>query len=81
MKKDIRSLDLSGSDSRFSSWHKSPDSSSTNGCVEISSGKGDMRGFVGMRDSKNPEASALAFSSTEWKSFLQGVKEGSFDNM
>ena len=32
-----------------------------------------------MRDSKDPSGPALAFTTSEWKAFISGVKDGEFD--
>lgn len=32
-----------------------------------------------MRDSKNPDGPALAFTPAEWEAFVRGVKDGEFD--
>jgi hypothetical protein len=46
----------------------------TNACVEVAR-VGD-RYLV--RDSKNPDAAPLDFSSEEWSAFVAGVKGGDF---
>ena len=74
---DIASL--KGTDQRFNSWRKSPLSNVNGACVEVGTGKGVYSGFIGVRDSKNPDGPALAFTPKEWSAFLQGAKDGAFD--
>ena len=75
--KDI--TNLRGSDSRFGGWHKSALSSPSGNCVEVGVGRSEYKGFVGVRDSKNPDGPALAFTPKEWKAFVGGVKRGEFN--
>jgi len=44
-------------------------------CVEIM--RTDNKIFV--RDSKNKDLNTLEFTSSEWKAFIQGVKNKEFD--
>lgn len=37
--------------------------------------------MVVMRDSKKPEGPALYFTEAEWEAFIEGVKDGEFDDM
>lgn len=48
-------------------WFKSSHSGGSQDCVEIAFLE---EGNVGVRDSKNPEGPALAFSSNEWDAFI-----------
>jgi len=59
---------------RSSGWVKSSASSSTN-CLEVRRSGAHMM----VRDSKNPDAGALAFTAPEWTAFLAGAKAGEFD--
>jgi hypothetical protein len=36
-------------------------------------------GLVGMRDSKLAASAVLAFSTEEWRAFVEGVRRGEFD--
>ena len=47
----------------------------SNGCVEIAF-SGDS---IVVRDSKRPDSPVLTYSSEEWASFIDGVKNGEFD--
>jgi hypothetical protein len=58
-------MDLSRAD-----WRKSTFSSSNGGqCVEVAQ---NLPGMVAVRDSKDPDGSALIFTADEWRSFLEG---------
>ncbi|MEU8204815.1 DUF397 domain-containing protein [Streptosporangium sp. NPDC049046] len=56
-------------------WRKSSLSGGNGGsCVEVASLGG---GRVGVRDSKDRSGPALIFASTEWRTFISGIKDGS----
>lgn len=57
-------------------WRKSVRSGGAQDCVEIAD---NLPGVVGVRDSKNPESPALAFTRGEWGTFVGRVKNGTFD--
>jgi Domain of unknown function (DUF397) len=44
-------------------------------CVEVAK----KNGFVGVRDSQNPDGTVIAFTDKEWEVFIKGVKDGEFD--
>jgi hypothetical protein len=47
-------------------------------CVQV----GDVGdGSIAIRDSKNPGAGALIYTSSEWRDFLAGAKNGDFDDL
>lgn len=56
-------------------WRKSTRSSSSNNCVEVASNLG----VVGLRDSKDPQGTALVLAPTAFDSFLTNLKRGMFD--
>ncbi|WP_254392513.1 DUF397 domain-containing protein [Streptomyces buecherae] len=57
-------------------WRKSSYSGANGGnCVEVAPG---FPGVVPVRDSKDPNGPALAFSSSAWAAFVAGVKAGDF---
>ncbi|GLY24339.1 DUF397 domain-containing protein [Micromonospora sp. NBRC 101691] len=59
-------MDLTGA-----RWRKSTRSSGNGGnCVEVADNLSDV---VGVRDSKDPDGPALAFSPTAWRVFVARV--------
>lgn len=55
-------------------WRKSV-FSGANSCVEVAF----VGGHVWVRDSKDHQGPILRFTSTEWRSFLRGVRTNEFD--
>ena len=60
-------------------WHKSVRSGNGGSCVEVATNLLDAQGVVFVRDSKNPDGPALAFTPAEWEAFTGGVRDGEFD--
>jgi hypothetical protein len=58
-------------------WVKSSLSYANGDCVEVAS---LADGHVGVRDSKDAEGPILRFTSSEWRAFIAGVRNGEFDN-
>jgi hypothetical protein len=58
-------------------WRKASYSSGNGGaCVEVA----DLdHGHRAVRDSKDPNGSALIFTAPEWAAFTAGVRDGEFD--
>jgi hypothetical protein len=53
-------------------WRKSTLSSSNGGnCVEVAR---NLPGVVAVRDSKDPDGPALAFTPADWEAFTTGLK-------
>ena len=59
-------------------WRKSALSSAQGNCVEVAKLPG---GEIAMRNSRHPEGPALIFSDAEVRAFLEGVKDGDFDDL
>jgi Domain of unknown function (DUF397) len=56
--------------------YKKSSFSYSNGCVEV---RRFADGTVGLRDSKDRTREAHLFTTTEWRAFLAGVRNGEFD--
>ena len=57
-------------------WRKSSYSNGEGGnCIEVADG---FAAIVPVRDSKDPQGPALAFSTKGWSSFVASVKDGAF---
>ncbi|MGH3777215.1 MAG: DUF397 domain-containing protein [Pseudonocardiaceae bacterium] len=67
---------MRASDHSRSTWRKSSRSNqgAEGDCVEVA----ELPGRVAMRDSKDPAGSVLAFTCTEWRVFLGGIRAGEF---
>jgi hypothetical protein len=57
------------------SWRKSSYSNSTSNCVEVA-GQPDT---VAVRDTKDPDGPALAFSRLGWREFTRRIRKGAAD--
>lgn len=62
--------DLSGA-----KWRKSTRSGNQGDCVEVAD---NLPGVVAVRDSKDPSGAVLTFTPSEWKAFVEGVRDGEF---
>ena len=64
-------------DLTHATWKKSTRSDSNGGaCVEVTDLPG---GGTAVRDSKDRSGPILLFTAVEWHSFIEGVKDGEFD--
>jgi hypothetical protein len=59
-------------------WIKATASSDQGACVELAAAP---RGWVALRDSKNPDATPFMFTPQEMTAFLAGAKGGEFDHL
>lgn len=55
-------------------WTKSSHSN-VDACVEVAF----LDGQIAVRNSRDQMGPSLLFNSTEWKAFLNGVRDGEFD--
>jgi hypothetical protein len=63
---------------RAARWRKSGRSSAQGNCVETAELPNDQ---VAVRNSQHPKGPALIFSQAEIRAFLEGVKDGDFDDL
>ena len=56
---------------------KSARSCTGGNCVQVA----PADGMVAIRDSKNPGGAILTYSPDEWNAFVEGVKNGDFDDV
>ena len=59
-------------------WRKSARSSAQGNCVELARLAGSE---VAIRNSRHPAGPALVFTGAELDAFLEGVKDGDFDDL
>jgi hypothetical protein len=57
-------------------WQKASYSANAGNCVEVAR---NLPGLVAVRDSKDPDGSALIFTPDEWQTFTASVKTGRFE--
>jgi hypothetical protein len=60
-------------------WQKSRRSNPSGNCVELAMLPGGDE--IAVRNSRDPEGPALIYTSAEIAAFVQGAKEGDFDNL
>jgi hypothetical protein len=65
---------LSIADRACLTWVKAKRSGANGQCVEVAS----TAGHIAIRDSKDPDGPTLVYTSSEFKAFLQGARNGEF---
>jgi Domain of unknown function (DUF397) len=68
---------LSEAERQGLAWLKAQRSSPNGQCVEIAS----TAGKVVIRDSKDPDGPILVYTPHEFSAFLEGARNGEFDNL
>lgn len=58
-------------------WRKATLSTANGACVEVA----PIPDGVAVRDSKDPGGPLLRYTHAEWAAFLDGAKNGEFDNL
>jgi Domain of unknown function (DUF397) len=58
-------------------WRKAQYSVANGACVEVAA----IDGMVAIRDSKDPDGAVLRYSSAEFYAFLDGARNGEFDDL
>jgi hypothetical protein len=61
---------------RRAQWRTASYSGGNGSCVEVAS---NLPGIVAVRDSKDREGPALAFTAEAWSELLRGIRDGEFD--
>jgi hypothetical protein len=70
-------MSLTDSERRDLKWRKARMSGANGACVEVAT----TLGRIAVRDSKDPEGPVLIYTRAEWEAFLDGAKNGEFDNL
>jgi hypothetical protein len=58
-------------------WRKAQLSVDNGQCVELAR----TGGMIAIRDSKHPAGPVLHYTPAEWRAFLDGAKNGEFDDL
>lgn len=62
----------------FAAWRKSSFSNPAGNCVEVAGLPGDT---VAVRNSRHPSGPALVYTRAEIAAFVEGAKNGEFDDL
>jgi hypothetical protein len=68
-------ITLSTSEREDLAWLKARSSTANGQCVEIASAAGN----IAIRDSKDPDGPVLVYTTSEFRAFLDGARNGEFD--
>jgi Domain of unknown function (DUF397) len=66
-----------GSDANGLNWRKAQLSVNNGQCIELARAEG----MIAIRDSKNPSGPVLRYTRAEFHAFLDGAKNGEFDDL
>jgi Domain of unknown function (DUF397) len=66
---------LSASERESLAWLKARSSTANGQCVEVASAVGN----IAVRDSKDPDGPILVYTTSEFRAFLDGARNGEFD--
>lgn len=58
-------------------WRKAQISTNNGDCLEVAS----IASKIALRDSKDPDGHVLVYTPMEWRAFLDGAKNGEFDDL
>jgi hypothetical protein len=70
-------ITLSASERVSLAWIKARSSTANGVCVEVASAVGN----IAIRDSKDPNGPILVYTPSEFRAFLEGARNGEFDNL
>jgi hypothetical protein len=70
-------ITLSASERVSLAWIKARSSTANGACVEVASAVGN----IAIRDSKDPNGPILVYTPSEFRAFLEGARNGEFDNL
>jgi Domain of unknown function (DUF397) len=70
-------ITLSASEREGLAWRKANSSTANGQCVEIASAAGN----IAIRDSKDPDGPILVYTTSEFRAFLDGARNGEFDTL
>ncbi len=68
----------SGSDLSHTLWRKSKRSVNNGACIELAPAP---NGDIAIRNSRDPYGPVLVYNQTEWHAFLEGVRDGEFNDL
>ncbi|MBC6462912.1 DUF397 domain-containing protein [Actinomadura sp. HBU206391] len=69
---------MSASLLRYNTWQKSARSNPSGNCVEMTE---LPTGEIAMRNSRHPDGPALVYTRAEIEAFINGAKDGDFDEL